>query len=113
MEELYINLFGILSNIFYTASILPQIIKVIKTKKVEDISLLFLISCMIGEAFYIVYGNFKDIGNIIFSAYISIVLHFILVILWFSYKKKSLKIEDTNAQIVQTYDDNIVIETII
>ena len=68
---------------------------------------------MIGEAFYIVYGNFKDIGNIIFSAYISIVLHLILVILWISYKKKSLKIEDTNTQIVQTYDDNIVIETII
>ena len=65
MEEFYINLFGILSNIFYTASVLPQIIKVIKTKKVEDISLLFLITCMIGEAFYIVYGNFKDIGNII------------------------------------------------
>ena len=35
MKELYINLFGILSNIFYTASVLPQIIKVIKTKKLK------------------------------------------------------------------------------
>jgi MtN3 and saliva related transmembrane protein len=113
MKEIYINLFGILSTICYTTSVLPQIIKIINTKKVEDISLLFLITCIMGEAFYIVYGNFKDIGNIIFSAYISIVLHFILVILWFSYKKKSLKIEDTNTQIIQTNDENIVIETII
>ena len=90
MNEFTIDLFGILSNIFYTASVLPQIFKVLKTKSVEDISLLFLITCMIGEAFYILYGNYKDIGNIIFSAYISIVLHFFLVILWFSYKKKQI-----------------------
>ena len=50
-----------------------------------------------GEAFYIVYGNFKDIGNIIFSAYISIVLHFILLILWFSYKKRK-QINNVNQQ---------------
>ena len=42
MNEFIIDLFGILSNIFYTASILPQIFKVFKTKSVEDISLLFL-----------------------------------------------------------------------
>lgn len=111
MNEFIIDLFGILSNIFYTASILPQIFKVFKTKSVEDISLLFLITCMIGEAFYILYGNYKDIGNIIFSAYISIVLHFFLVILWFFYKKKTNMLENTSPQTIEVELDNV--ETII
>lgn len=113
MNEFTINLFGILSNIFYTASVLPQIFKVFKTKSVEDISLLFLITCMIGEAFYIVYGNYKDIGNIIFSAYISIVLHFFLVILWFSYKKKQPRLENITQPNIQVKVEEMIIETII
>ena len=111
MNEFTIDLFGILSNIFYTVSVLPQIYKVLKTKSVEDISLLFLITCMIGEAFYIVYGNYKDIGNIIFSAYISIVLHFFLAILWFSYKKKIYTLENTVQPTIEGELDNV--ETII
>lgn len=111
MNDIIIDLFGILSNIFYTASVLPQIFKVLKTKSVEDISLLFLITCMIGEAFYILYGNYKDIGNIIFSAYISIVLHFFLVILWFSYKKKTNMLENNSPPTIEVESDNV--ETII
>ena len=33
MNEFTIDLFGILSNIFYTSSLLPQIYKILKTKK--------------------------------------------------------------------------------
>ena len=73
MEEFYINMFGILSNIFYIfSSLLPQIYKILKTKKVEDISLLFLAVCVLGEIFYVVYGSYRDIGNVIYAAYISI-----------------------------------------
>ena len=108
MNDIYIELFGILSNIFYTSSLLPQIYKILNTKKVDDISLLFLIICMLGEIFYILYGNYRDIGNIIFSAYISLVLHAIISFLYLYYRKKPLAIQ--NIQDIENPPD---IETII
>lgn len=89
MNEFTIDLFGILSNIFYTSSLLPQIYKILKTKKVNDISILFLAICLIGEIFYVLYGSFRDIGNVIYAAYISIFFSFYCSIIMLILQKKT------------------------
>ena len=50
------DIIGYLGGIFILISIIPQIIKSYKTKSVKDISMLMLISILIGTAFWIVYG---------------------------------------------------------
>lgn len=94
MQEFYINMFGILSNIFYTSALLPQIYKILKTKKVEDISLLFLFVCILGEIFYVLYGTYRDIGNVIYAAYISIFFHSLVGFLCYYYKKPKNLLEN-------------------
>lgn len=114
MEEFYINMFGILSNIFYTSSLLPQIYKILKTKKVEDISLLFLAVCVLGEIFYVVYGIYRDIGNVIYAAYISIFFHSLVAFLCCYYKKpKLLTNQSNNTSVIEMNPEDVVIETII
>ena len=107
MNEFTIDLFGILSNIFYTSSLLPQIYKILKTKKVNDISILFLAICLIGEIFYVLYGSFRDIGNVIYAAYISIFFHSIVALLCLYYRKKPKLIEDKSKQEIEVKIDNI------
>lgn len=50
------NVIGYTAGVFILLSIIPQIIKSYKTKSVEDISILMLISLIIGTLFWIVYG---------------------------------------------------------
>ena len=107
MNEFTIDLFGILSNIFYTSSLLPQIYKILKTKKVNDISILFLAICLIGEIFYVLYGSFRDIGNVIYAAYISIFFHSVVAFLCLYYRKKPKLIKDKSKQQIEVKIENI------
>lgn len=111
MKEFYVDMFGILSNIFYTSALLPQIYKICKTKKVEDISILFLFVCILGEIFYVVYGSYRDIGNVIYAAYISIFFHSLVGFLCFYYKKPKKLLENKMPPSIEVKIDNI--ETII
>ena len=43
MESLYIEFFGYFAAILTTAAFLPQLIKTLKTKKADDVSLITLI----------------------------------------------------------------------
>ncbi|MBI2102189.1 hypothetical protein HYT53_06280 [Candidatus Woesearchaeota archaeon] len=50
------DMIGYIAGVFILFSIVPQIIKSYKTKSVKDISILMLISILIGTAFWIAYG---------------------------------------------------------
>ena len=50
------DIMGYIAGVFILLSIVPQIIKSYKTKSVKDISILMLISLIIGTLFWIVYG---------------------------------------------------------
>ena len=50
------DIMGYIAVVFILLSIVPQIIKSYKTKSVKDISILMLISLIIGTLFWIVYG---------------------------------------------------------
>jgi len=47
---------GFLAGILIGISILPQIIKSLKTRKVEDISFLMLLIIIFGEILWVIYG---------------------------------------------------------
>ena len=74
---------GIVAGVLTASSMLPQLIKVIKNKEAEDISLKMLIVLMSGIAMWIVYGIFRDDWPIIvtnsFSLLVNITLTFFRV----------------------------------
>lgn len=80
---------GVLASIFTACSLLPQLVKLIKTKKAGDISLLMLITLFTGIAFWIYYGILKKDLIIIISNSVSLVININIVILTILYKEKS------------------------
>jgi MtN3 and saliva related transmembrane protein len=68
--------------------LLPQLIKLIKNKRAEDISLFYLIILLCGLALWITYGVLKDDLPIILTNSFSLVLNVLTLILGAHYKKK-------------------------
>ena len=76
---------------FLTAlSLLPQVIKTLKDKKAEDVSLLTLFVLQAGIILWIVYGIRREDFPIILTNAISLLVNIIMVILGIRYKKKPL-----------------------
>lgn len=78
---------GITAGIFTSTSLLPQLIKIIKEKKVEDLSLTMFISLLIGVSLWIVYGILRKDLPIILTNSFSVMLNIIIVILRYKYKR--------------------------
>jgi MtN3 and saliva related transmembrane protein len=51
-----VDIIGFLAGILISVSIVPQIVKSLRTKKVADISLLMLLILVAGEFLWIIYG---------------------------------------------------------
>ena len=51
-----VELFGYLAAILTTAAFLPQLIKTLKTKKANDVSLITLVMFIVGVFSWIIYG---------------------------------------------------------
>lgn len=76
---------------FLTAlSLIPQVIKTLKDKKAEDVSLLTLFVLQAGIILWIVYGFKRDDFPIILTNSISLLVNITMVILGIRYKKKPL-----------------------
>ncbi|MEP6597174.1 MAG: SemiSWEET transporter [Ginsengibacter sp.] len=86
----YIQLVGIIAGIFTAASLMPQLIKTFKTKKVEEISLLMLIILMTGLATWIYYGILRKDFPVIATNSFSFLLNIILIILKEKYRENKL-----------------------
>ena len=52
--------FGIAAGIMTAVSMLPQLIKIIKEKKADDVSVLMLLVLIIGLGLWVVYGFLRD-----------------------------------------------------
>jgi MtN3 and saliva related transmembrane protein len=84
----YIQFVGIIAGIFTASSLMPQLIKTIKTKKVEEISLLMLVVLMAGLTTWIYYGILRKDFPIIATNAFSFLLNISLLILKGKYKKR-------------------------
>jgi MtN3 and saliva related transmembrane protein len=76
---------GIIAGILTAISMLPQLIKMIKEKKAEDISILMLIVLLSGLSLWIVYGIMREDLPIIATNAFSVLINITLVILRIKY----------------------------
>jgi MtN3 and saliva related transmembrane protein len=75
---------GIAAGILTATSLIPQLVKIIKEKKADDVSPMMLIILMAGLGLWATYGFMKEDWPIIITNSFSFLLN--LVVLFFKYK---------------------------
>lgn len=76
---------GVLTSI----SLLPQLIKIIRTKKADDISAFYLIILLTGLSLWVWYGLRRDDLPIILTNSVSLFLNVLVLCLGIIYKRQS------------------------
>ncbi|WP_147205013.1 SemiSWEET family sugar transporter [Segetibacter aerophilus] len=82
-----VGVIGIVAGIFTSASLLPQLVKIIKEKKVEDLSMTMFFSLLIGIILWVVYGILREDWPIIVTNSFSVLLNLFILVLKFKYRK--------------------------
>lgn len=82
------NILGIVAGVLTSISMVPQLIKVIREKNVEDISWVMLLVLISGLSLWVWYGFLKNEIPIIFSNSFAVILNICLFICYLIYKKK-------------------------
>ena len=88
MDENATEIIGIAAGVCTAVSLLPQIIKIIREKKAQDISLFYLFVLLCGLILWTYYGILKDDVPIIATNAFSIVLNLTMIALGLIYKRK-------------------------
>lgn len=84
-----VDIIGSLAGLFTTISVIPQIIKALRTKEVGDISPVFFSTLILGLGMWTVYGIIKSDWPIIITNGISVLLNGSMLIIYiFSPKKE-------------------------
>ena len=82
-----ISIVGISASILTAASLVPQLFKLIREKKAEDISMVMLSILLCGLGLWIYYGIMKDDLIIVISNAFALVINLSTVALTLLYKK--------------------------
>jgi MtN3 and saliva related transmembrane protein len=83
------QIIGLAAGVCTATSLIPQVVKTIKKKKAEDVSIIMLLVLATGIVLWIVYGIKKNDLPIIATNSFSLLVNVIMVILGIKYKKKS------------------------
>ena len=83
-----IEFFGYFAAILTTVAFLPQLIKTLKTKKADDVSLLALIMFICGVGSWIIYGHAISSLPILIANIITLILNFFILISKIYYARK-------------------------
>ena len=75
-----VEIFGYFAAFLTTAAFLPQLIKTLKTKKAEDVSLSTLIMFIIGVFSWIIYGYNISSKPILIANFITLILNLLILI---------------------------------
>lgn len=78
---------GIIASVLSAVSMLPQLIKILKEKDAENVSMLMLSVLLAGLAMWIYYGVLIKDPIIIISNSFSVLLNLVLLFCAFRYKK--------------------------
>jgi MtN3 and saliva related transmembrane protein len=70
---------GIIAGILTAVSLLPQLIKIIKEKKCDNISVLMLITLLAGVGTWVYYGYLKDDWPIIITNSFSFLINLAII----------------------------------
>jgi MtN3 and saliva related transmembrane protein len=79
---------GLTAGVCTATSLIPQVVKTIKEKKAEDVSLVMLLVLGTGIILWVVYGIRKNDLPIIATNAFSLLVNITMVILGIRYKKK-------------------------
>ena len=90
MFNFLIALVGILATIFAVSSTLPQIIKGIKTKKMDDVSVWLIMALITGLSLWVVYGIAKNDTVIAGGNSVGVSLNGILLLLKIRYSRNPI-----------------------
>ena len=88
MNPLNFEFFGYFAAILTTAAFLPQLIKTLKSKKADDVSLITLIMFIFGVGFWIIYGYKISSFPILIANIITLFLNLSIAISKIYYSKK-------------------------
>ena len=80
--------FGYFAAILTTVAFLPQLIKTLKTKKADDVSLITLIMFIIGVLSWIIYGYKISSVPILLANLITFILNLLILISKIYFSKK-------------------------
>ena len=80
MNSMNIEIFGYFAAVLTTAAFLPQLIKTLKTKKAEDVSLITLIMFITGVGSWIIYGYAISSSPILIANIITFILNLFILI---------------------------------
>jgi MtN3 and saliva related transmembrane protein len=80
---------GLSAGICTSISLLPQLVKLIKHKKAEDISIFYLIILFVGLALWMWYGFLRDDVPILVTNGFSLVINGIVIFLGIKYKRSN------------------------
>ena len=75
-----VDIFGYFAAILTTAAFLPQLIKTLKTKKADDVSLTTLIMFIVGVFSWIIYGYKISSPPILIANSITLILNLLILI---------------------------------
>jgi MtN3 and saliva related transmembrane protein len=79
---------GILASIGTGVSLIPQFFKILKDKKCESVSILWILILLAGLALWVWYGMLKKDWIIILSNAFSVLVNLGICILMFIYRKR-------------------------
>ena len=78
---------GLAAGILTASSLIPQVVKTLKEKKAEDVSLIMLLVLQGGLVLWIVYGFKREDLPIIITNCFSLLVNIFMVILRIKYKR--------------------------
>ena len=78
---------GIAAGVCTSISLLPQLIKIFKHKKAEDISLFYLIVLFVGLGLWVWYGILREDLPIMVTNGFSLVINGMMIVLGVKYKR--------------------------
>ena len=91
MFDHHTEIVGLAAGICTSISLLPQLFKLLKHKKAEDISLFYLVILFFGLGLWIWYGVLREDLPIVVTNGFSLVINGIVIVLGVRYKKARKK----------------------
>ena len=79
---------GIIAGIFSAVSLLPQLVKMLKEKKPQDVSMLMFVTLLVGLVLWIIYGIMQEDWPIICTNSFSLVVNTAIITLNIIYKNR-------------------------
>ncbi len=90
MFNFLVALIGIVATIFAVSSTVPQIIKGIKTRKMDDVSVWLIMALIVGLSLWVIYGIAKDDTVIAGGNSVGVSLNAILLLLKIKYSRNPI-----------------------